>query len=101
MFEYIFGIDKGDYYKVVFLGEFLNQMHAWFLRIAFVRMSVCVCVSTPRAIKNHSREINPEKPIKQVLLLFGFFVRHLLSILLMGRALVMKCIMSYCQRRAR
>ena len=49
---------------------------------------VCVCLSVsvyvrPQAIKNHSHEMKPELPIKQVLLLFSFFVWHLLSILLM------------------
>ena len=31
--------------------------------------------------------MKPEQPIKQVLLLFSFFMWHLLSILLMGRGL--------------
>ena len=39
--------------------------------------------------------------VKQVLLPFHFFIRHLLSILLMGGALVTKRVVSYCQRRAR
>ena len=40
----------------------LNQAHAWFLEIVFVKMSVCVCVcvSAPQAIKNYSREMKPE-----------------------------------------
>ena len=62
---------------------------------------VCVCVSAPRAIKNYSREMKSEYPIKQVLLLFSFSVRHLLSILLMGGALVTKRVVCYFQRRAR
>ena len=39
--------------------KFLNQVHAWFLKIEPVRIvclcvcvSVCVCVSTPEAINN-------------------------------------------------
>ena len=83
--------------------QLLNQAHAWFLKIAlcgcrYACLCVCVC---PRAIKNHSCEVKPEYPIKQVLLLFSFFVRHLLSILLMGGTLVTKHVVSYCQRRAR
>ena len=38
---------------------FLNHACAWFLKIAFVRTSVYVCVR-PQAIKNHLREMNPE-----------------------------------------
>ena len=46
-------------------GYLLNQVrpaHAWFLKIDIVRTSVCmsVCVSTPRAIKNYSREMKSE-----------------------------------------
>ena len=69
-------------------------------------MRVCVCAYVsvcvrPRAIKNYSREMKSEYPIKQVLLPFSFSVWHLLSILLMGRALVTKRVVSYFQRRAR
>ena len=35
---------------------FLNQVHAWFLKIAFVWTSVCVSW----AIKNYSREMKSE-----------------------------------------
>ena len=41
----------------------LRPARVWFLEIAFVRevsMRVCLCVSTPRAIKNYSREIKSE-----------------------------------------
>ena len=66
-------------------------MRAWFLKIDMVRTSVCVCVclcvSAPRAIKNYSREMKPEKPIKQVLLPFSFSVRHLLIDTVDGRGL--------------
>ena len=37
-------------------------------------MCVRVCVSAPQTIKSHSHEMKPEKPIKQVPLLFSFFV---------------------------
>ena len=44
--------------------HFLNQAHAWFLKIDIVRMSVCVCVcvcvSAPQAIKNYSHEMKSE-----------------------------------------
>ena len=43
-------------------------------------MHVCVCVSAPWAMKIYSREVKPEQPIKQVLLLFSLFISHLLSI---------------------
>ena len=46
---------------------------------------------------NHSHEIKSQWPIIQVLLIFSFFVWHLLSILLMGGALVIKHVVSYCQ----
>ena len=59
-----------------------------------------MCVSAQQAIKNNSCEMNPEQPIKQVLLLFSFFIWHLLSILLMGGALVMKHVVNYCQGSA-
>ena len=45
---------------------------------------MCVCVCLPQAIKNQSHEMKPEL-IKQVTALL-----HLLSILQMGVALVMK-----------
>ena len=42
-------------------------MSAWFLETAFVRevgmyvyLFVCVCVSAPQAIKNHSHEMKSE-----------------------------------------
>ena len=37
-------------------------VHAWFLEITLVWTSVCVCVCvcSPRAMKNHSREMTPE-----------------------------------------
>ena len=52
--------------KVLFSNSttILNQVHAWFLEIAFVRevsMSVCVTVFVcvrPQAIKNYSREMS-------------------------------------------
>ena len=76
-----------------------------FLKLLLSGKSVCVHVrvrvSAPHAVKNHSHEIKPEYPIKQVLLLFSFFVWHLLLILLMGRPLVMNRVVSYYQRRAR
>ena len=65
-----------------------------------VYVCVCVCVSPPQAIKNQLCQMKPQQKIKQVLLLFSFFIWHLLSILLMGVALVTKRVMSYCQRRA-
>ena len=87
---------------------FLNQApvfgpeHAGFLKFLLSGKSVCVCVCPPRrAIKNCSRELKSELPIKQVLLPFSYSVWHLLSILLMGGALVMKRVVSYFQRRAR
>ena len=46
--------------------QFLNHAHAWFLEITFVRevgMRV-VCVSAPQAVKNYSREMKSEWPIK-------------------------------------
>ena len=55
----------------------VNLQYIWFLEIAFVYACVCVCLSvclsTPRLLKP-SHEIKPEKPIKQVLLLFSFFI---------------------------
>ena len=59
-------------------------------------MRVCVY-----PLPDYSCEMKPEYPIKQVLLLFSFFVRHLLLILLMDGALETKRVMSYCQRRAK
>ena len=76
--------------------EFLNQASTWFLEIAFVReVGVCLCLPP-----GYLREIKSEWPIKQVLLPFSFSVWHLLSILLMGGALIMKRVVSYFQRRA-
>ena len=47
-------------------------------------VSVCVCVCVcmcmrvcPQAIKNHSREIKIEQPIKQVLVLFSFLLVYM------------------------
>ena len=45
--------------------------------------------------------MDPVLLVKQVLQPFHFVIRHLLSIPLMGGALVMKRVVSYCQRRAR
>ena len=62
-------------------------------------VSVCVCLSVsvyvrPQVIKNHSHQMKPELPIKQILLLFSFFVWHLLSIIFdIINALVMKRVM--------
>ena len=75
-----------------------------FLNLLLSRKSVCVSVSVcvhPPGYKNYLHGMKSEHPIKQVLLPFSFSVWHLLSILLMGKALVMKGIMSYFQRRAR
>ena len=40
---------------------------AWFLEIALVHMSVCVCVSTPKDINNQWRDIDRVRLVKQVL----------------------------------
>ena len=47
---------------VLLYAGFLNQARAWILEIVFLRTSVCVCVyvSAPQDIKNHSREMKPE-----------------------------------------
>ena len=78
---------------VASLNKLVHLTHGVYLSIVCVCVCVCVCVrpsvrpsvclSNQQAIKHHSHEM---KPIKQVLLLFSL----LLSILLMGRALVVK-----------
>ena len=57
---------------------------------------VRVRMFTPWVIKNHSHEMKPDNQSKQVLLLFSFFIWHLILILLMDGALVMKHVVSYC-----
>ena len=60
--NYFKGIAKG----VLQWYTFLNQAHAWFLKIDMMRTSVCVsvcvclCVSAPQAIKNYLREMKSE-----------------------------------------
>ena len=41
-------------FKLLLYVYFLNQAHAWFLRIASVRehLYACVCVPAPEAINN-------------------------------------------------
>ena len=59
--------------KAVFSGIFLNQVHGWFLEIAFVcnfgmsYVSVCLslCVR-PQGYKLHSHDIKPVQPVEQV-----------------------------------
>ena len=62
------------------------------LEITFVRMSVCVCV--PQAVNYYSLEIKPEKLKKQIILLSGFYINHLPSILHIDVAIVKKCIVN-------
>ena len=93
--------------------QFLNQAyagqrpeHTWFLEITFVwevGMHVCVCVCVcvcPQAIKNYSHEMSLNNQSNKSYF-FSFYIRHLLSILLKGVALVTKHVVSYCQIRAR
>ena len=57
-------------------AAFLNQMHTWFLEIAFacdVSMCVCLCVCVymcvcvrPQGYKLHSCHIEPVQPAEQV-----------------------------------
>ena len=61
----------------------------------YVCVCVCVCVSAPEAIKNYSREMKSEYPIKQVLMPFSFSVRALAIDTVDGRGL------SYEARRVR
>ena len=64
-------------------------------------MCVCLCVR-PQAIKNHSREMKAEQLVKQVLLLFSFFIIMTPAINTVdGRGLSNEGIMSSCQRRLR
>ena len=68
-----------------------RPVHTWFLEITFIRMSVCfvrtcVCVH-PQAVGNNSHEM---KPGIQVVLYSDFSVQDLLSIELIGVALVTK-----------
>ena len=56
-YAYYLDCDKFGMTFTLKLSTFLNQAHAWFLKIAFVQeVSVCVCVcvyvSTPEAIHN-------------------------------------------------
>ena len=49
--------DSKIFYDNTILSKFLNQVHAWFLkidpvRIVGMRVCVCVCVSAPEAINN-------------------------------------------------
>ena len=54
----------------------------------FLKLLLCGCMSVcaPETINNYSREI---KLVKQVILLSGFYIQHLLSIFFEGMALVM------------
>ena len=52
----------------------LDQL-VWFLEIVFIhKVSMCVYIPTSQAIENHSHVMKVELPIKQVLLLFSFFI---------------------------
>ena len=55
LIQKIFGVGKQ-----LLATKLLNQADAWFPKIDIVRMSVCVFVSAPRAIKNYSREMKSE-----------------------------------------
>ena len=51
------------------------------------RVSVCVCVSAPQAIKNYSHEMKAEYLAKQVLLLISFIIMALAIDTVDGRGL--------------
>ena len=61
---------------------FLNQAHAWFLRIDPVwivgmRVRVCACVTAPEAINNQWHDMNLIRLVKQVVqLLYGNCSRY-------------------------
>ena len=69
-------------------------MRAWFLEIALVRMSVCVCVSILRPLMTSGMiwcDIDRVRLVKQVLRFFpafNYFIQHLLSIKWMGVAIL-------------
>ena len=50
-------------------------------------MYVCVCASSPQAMKNSSYEVKSQQPIKQVLLLFTLLIWHLTIDITDGRGL--------------
>ena len=69
--SYVISVCKHWYSVPVLLNQARaghRPARAWFLEIVFVKTSVCVCVclcvcvcvSAPQAIKNYSREMNPE-----------------------------------------
>ena len=63
------------------------------------RYACVLCVYTPEAINNYSREMKPEQPVKQVILLSGLYIQHLLSIFFEGLALATKCILNFCPKQ--
>ena len=90
------------------LHLFLNQARAWFLEIALVCMSVCVCVCLPPRPLITSGviwcNIGCVQLVKQVLQLFpafNYFIRHLPSIKWMGMAILTQHIVNACQRKLR
>ena len=83
-----------------------KAVHAWFLEIALVRASVCVCVcvSAPEAINNQWRDIVCVRLVKQVLRhfpAFNYFIQHLLSIKWMDVAILTQHVVNACQRKLR
>ena len=81
----------------------LSATRAWFLEIALVCVSVCVCVSAPRPLITSSViwcDIDRVRLVKQVLRLFpafNYFTRHFPSIKWMGMAILTQHVMNACQ----
>ena len=87
-----------------------SAARAWFLEIALVRASVCVCVSVcppPRPLITSGAiwcDIDHVQLVKQVLRLFpafNYFIRQLPSIKWMGVAILTQLVVNACQRKLR
>ena len=58
-------------------------------------VDVGMCVYSPEVFDSHLFDI---KPVKQVTILSSFSIQYLLSILLIGVALVTRSIVNFCHR---
>ena len=96
------------------IENFLNQARAatWFLEIALVRASVCVCMCVsvcppPRPLITSGMiwcDIGRVRLVKQVLRLFpafNYFIRHLPSIKWIGMTILTYHVVNACQRKLR
>ena len=97
----LFAADQLFIVNVLNQARILSLVHNWFLEIVFIhKVSMHVCVSTPKAINKYSHKMKLCSRSKQILQLSSLFMWYLPSLLRIYQlALVSKCFMNISQRR--